>query len=109
MKGKVISDLGNIDALFGIGYDVHLQYLSRAGEDKSKASKIIMVKKHPCTMCLKSFPYASKLTIHMVLHTEEKLHKCAQCDKSFGLASNLKNHILTHSIKKLHKCAQCIK
>ena len=37
-----------------------------------------MANKYPCTMCVKSFLSPSKLAIHMLTHTGEKLHKCAQ-------------------------------
>ena len=68
-----------------------------------------MANKYPCTMCVKSFLSPSKLAIHMLTHTGEKLHKCAQCNKSFSQAAHLKTHLLAHTGVKLHQCAQCDK
>ena len=85
---------------------MHCQQL----EIKTEAlTRTKMADNNTCTMCLKSFPYASHLSKHLSSHSGEKLHKCSQCNKSFGLATNLKKHILTHSGEKVQKCAQCDK
>ena len=71
---------------------------------QSEALTTKMANKHPkaCTMCLKSFPSASKLATHLLVHSGERSHKCTQCTKSFGQAGNLKKHLLTHSGEKSH-------
>ena len=48
---------------------------------QSEALKTKMANKHPyaCTMCLKSFPSASKLAGHLLVHSGERSHKYGHC------------------------------
>ena len=76
---------------------------------QSEALTTKMANKRSCTMCLKSFPNATRMTRHLLSHSGEKSHMCFQCNKSFGQAAILKRHLLVHCGEKLHKCAQCDK
>ena len=84
---------------------------ARVNVNKSRRKVLIfkIYNKHPCTMCDESFAFSSKLAIHILRHTGEKLHICTQCNKSFNEAGHLKRHLLSHSGEKPHKCVKCNK
>ncbi|ROL55305.1 Zinc finger protein 770 [Anabarilius grahami] len=52
---------------------------------------------HQCCICLKNFPYPSKLCRHILSHTEFRPFKCHMCSKSFKELSYLQCH------QKIHK------
>ncbi|KAH9408120.1 DNA topoisomerase 2-beta [Tyrophagus putrescentiae] len=66
-------------------------------------------KSHKCLQCDKSFPFASYLNRHQLVHTGIQAYKCPTCSKSFGQKGNLKLHQLIHTRIKAHKCPTCPK
>eukprot|EP00057_Strongylocentrotus_purpuratus_P003089 XP_003725893.2 PREDICTED: zinc finger protein 616-like [Strongylocentrotus purpuratus] len=62
---------------------------------------------HQCTFCEKSFPNATRLDLHVRIHTQDKPFKCAVCQKGFTDSSNLRRHERSHKGLRTHKCLQC--
>ncbi|XP_067274642.1 zinc finger protein 665 [Pseudorasbora parva] len=52
---------------------------------------------HQCCICQKIFPYPSKLTRHILSHTDFRPFRCHMCPKSFRELSHLQCH------QKIHK------
>ena len=65
--------------------------------------------KYPSEQCYKTFPEASQLKIHKIIHSGEKPLTCNQCSKSFSQVGHLKKHMRTHSGEKAFACKQCLK
>ena len=51
---------------------------------------------HECDVCEKVFVSASKLAIHVRIHTKEKPYECDVCEKRFTTAGNLQSHVRIH-------------
>ena len=66
-------------------------------------------KPHKCTICGKSYQYASKLKEHIRrVHDGEKPYKCTLCDKCFADKSQLPGHMVSvHGEGKRVKCDSC--
>ena len=64
---------------------------------------------HDCVDCNKSFAYKSRLQIHMLTHSGEKLNKCQLCPGEVSIKGNLKRHLLTYSGEKPYICTVCDK
>ncbi|KAM8916751.1 uncharacterized protein AB9W97_020797 isoform 1-T3 [Spinachia spinachia] len=58
---------------------------------------------HKCLRCSKSFPSASKLERHEMVHTGLKPFHCVFCGKAFTQAAHLKTHQITHCERKPSK------
>ncbi|XP_026088927.1 zinc finger protein Xfin [Carassius auratus] len=58
-----------------------------------------------CSICLKIFPYPSKLTRHIFSHTDSRPFECHMCLKSFRYQSHLQLHLRTHKKKGWNKIA----
>ncbi len=52
-----------------------------------------------CSICLKNFPYPSKLARHILSHTDIRPFKCHVCLKSFKLQWHLQCHVRIHKKK----------
>uniref|UniRef100_A0A9J7X732 Zinc finger protein 770 n=1 Tax=Cyprinus carpio carpio TaxID=630221 RepID=A0A9J7X732_CYPCA len=52
-----------------------------------------------CSICLKNFPYPSKLTRHILSHTDSRPFKCHVCLKSFRYQCHLQLHVRIHKKK----------
>ena len=50
-----------------------------------------------CHICLKTFPYQSRLKEHMEVHkSHEEKYTCKVCKKVFKGSKNLKQHVRIH-------------
>ncbi len=52
-----------------------------------------------CSICLKNFPYPSKLARHILSHTDIRPFKCHVCLKSFKFRWHLQCHVRIHKKK----------
>ncbi|XP_058612521.1 zinc finger protein 770 [Onychostoma macrolepis] len=52
-----------------------------------------------CSICLKNFPYPSKLARHILSHTDIRPFKCHVCLKSFQFRWHLQCHVRIHKKK----------
>ena len=59
----------------------------------SKGEKRKRTQQHECDVCEKVFVSASKLAVHMRIHTKEKPYECDVCEKRFRCSSKLKVHM----------------
>ncbi|XP_025126108.2 zinc finger and SCAN domain-containing protein 5B-like [Bubalus bubalis] len=62
-----------------------------------------------CTVCKKSFPYQSQLTLHQRTHTGERPFQCDVCAKGFIQPSDLRVHQWIHTGEKPYSCDLCLK
>ena len=69
----------------------------------------VVVKRHECSQCDKSFAHKTNLTVHLIAHSNEKSYQCNQCDKAFTYKKNLTRHLRGHSGEKPYHCDQCDK
>lgn len=83
----------------------NLQPCAAAAISNSKSQK--KKKSFVCTICNISFPRASSLTRHNLIHDGEKKYVCEICHKSFGYTSHLKKHMLIHTGQKPFACDLC--
>ena len=64
---------------------------------------------HECDVCEKVFVSASKLAIHVRIHTKEKPYECDVCEKRFRHSDTLKRHVRIHTNEKPYECDVCDK
>ena len=64
---------------------------------------------HECDVCEKVFVSASKLAIHVRIHTKEKPYECDVCEKAFRNSSNLQTHMRIHTNEKPYESHVCEK
>ena len=64
---------------------------------------------HECDVCEKVFVSASKLAIHVRIHTKEKPYECDVCEKRFRHSDTLKRHVRIHTNEKPYECDVCEK
>lgn len=62
-----------------------------------------------CETCFKCFSERSTLKRHMYIHLEVKPFKCEHCDRAFSDKSTLRRHIITHTGAKRFQCNSCDK
>lgn len=66
-------------------------------------------KKHPCTVCDKSFTNLSTLRYHMNKHDNNKRFLCPKCGKGFYSSNAFHQHLRTHKNHAPFKCGFCNK
>ena len=64
---------------------------------------------HECDVCEKVFVSASKLAIHVRIHTKEKPYECDVCEKRFNQSGHLQSHMRIHTNEKPYECHVCEK
>ncbi|XP_033870027.3 zinc finger protein 91-like [Acipenser ruthenus] len=71
-------------------------------EGEHRDTEIIIRSKmmHQCTVCFKSFKFASKLERHYLIHTGQKPFTCFVCGRAFRQPIHLKKHQETHTKDK---------
>ena len=62
---------------------------------------------HECDVCEKVFVSASKLAIHVRIHTNEKPYECDVCDEAFRQLGHLQSHMRIHTNEKPYECDVC--
>ena len=62
---------------------------------------------HECDVCEKVFVSASKLAIHVRIHTKEKPYECDVCEKRFSESGSLTRHMRIHTNEKPYECDVC--
>ena len=60
-----------------------------------------------CTLCTKSYKTQNMLNVHMKTHTKEKPYVCEVCGRSFALLNSLTYHVNTHTNARPYKCKLC--
>ncbi len=80
----------------------NLQPCAAAAISNSKSQK--KKKSFACTICNISFPNASRLSRHNLIHNNEKKYVCEVCHKPFGYISHLKTHMRIHTDEKPFVC-----
>ena len=64
---------------------------------------------HECDVREKVFVSASKLAIHVRIHTKEKPYECDVCEKRFNRSGHLQSHMRIHTNEKPYECDVCKK
>ena len=72
-----------------------------------KGAKRKRGQQHECGVCEKVFVSASKLAIHVRIHTNERPYECDVCEKCFRDSSDLKKHMRIHTKEKPYECDVC--
>ena len=75
----------------------------------SKGGKRKRTQQHECDVCEKVFVSASKLAVHMRIHTKEKPYECDVCEKRFRHSNALKRHKRIHTNERPYECHVCEK
>ena len=66
-----------------------------------------VLKKHPCSLCEKSFNSPACLRQHMLTHIGEKTRLCSVCGKLFATADALRKHRVVHTAIRSFSCPTC--
>ena len=74
-----------------VSYGLYLFSDHRHNEGQTALPKLYV-----CRYCKKTFPYATSLRKHEMIHTGEKPYSCEICGKSFSQKENMKSHQMTH-------------
>ena len=112
-KSKIQSDVSNTEEP---EESQNSEEFAVKSAEADNVRKIIVVKRHQCAQCNKTFAQKGTLTRHLRTHSNEKKFQCDQCDKTFTLKGNLIRHLKRHTKgKSLYKnvnrfeCTQCKK
>ena len=74
-----------------------------------KGAKRKRGQQHECGVCEKVFVSASKLAIHVRIHTNERPYECDVCEKRFSESGSLTRHMRIHTNEKPYECDVCEK
>ena len=97
MKKTLVLLSLTITSIFTADISVHSQNKSSSVSTEKKSKKPEFSDKErkdlkTCAICSKSFPSASKLERHSVVHTGKHPFTCTICNKSFTQNASLKTH-----------------
>ncbi|BFZ23328.1 hypothetical protein BsWGS_26367 [Bradybaena similaris] len=70
-------------------------------------SKHNATKPYMCEICGSSFAEKNMLTTHKNIHSGEKKYECPTCGRRFLLKTTLNNHRQTHLDRRPHTCSIC--
>jgi uncharacterized Zn-finger protein len=74
---------------------------------KDHVSPVLANHKNVCEVCGKVCSSKSRLSDHVLTHTQSKPHKCMHCGRGFSHKANLKRHTRTHTDSKPFLCDLC--
>ncbi|XP_034146131.1 C2H2-type zinc finger protein [Esox lucius] len=81
--------------------------LGEAEVDVKSSRQSIPSVAHNCSVCEKSFKFASALIAHQVIHTGERPYVCNLCGRCFSFRQSLERHKHTHKDGRIYNCLIC--
>ncbi|CAB1346248.1 unnamed protein product [Coregonus sp. 'balchen'] len=88
----------------GLESDSHLD---EAEDDPASSQHQTSSGPHICSVCEKSFKFASALIAHQVIHTGERPYVCHLCGRCFSFRQSLDRHKQTHKDGRVYDCLIC--
>ncbi|XP_052368180.1 zinc finger protein 436-like isoform X2 [Oncorhynchus keta] len=82
-------------------------HLEEAENDSASAHHQTSSGPHICSVCEKSFKFASALIAHQVIHTGERPYVCHLCGRCFSFRQSLDRHKQTHKDGRVYDCLIC--
>ena len=100
----------NLSTVFPRLPSIHVKKLPQKENQPSHAPpQKLKITSFSCKQCGQHCKGKYALTIHMRVHTGEKLFQCPFCDKKFSVKYNIKSHMRVHTEKKPFVCPVCNK
>uniref|UniRef100_A0A8C7ISV3 C2H2-type domain-containing protein n=1 Tax=Oncorhynchus kisutch TaxID=8019 RepID=A0A8C7ISV3_ONCKI len=82
-------------------------HLEEAENDPASSHHQTSSGPHICSVCEKSFKFASALIAHQVIHTGERPYVCHLCGRCFSFRQSLDRHKQTHKDGRVYDCLIC--
>lgn len=82
-------------------------HLEEAEDDPASSHHQTSSGPHICSVCEKSFKFASALIAHQVIHTGERPYVCNLCGRCFSFRQSLDRHKQTHKDGRVYDCLIC--